>query len=124
MTTELDPITLPVPNDLVQVWADIDEDPVWEGTVDEFGHLLRHIQGLTKTTYRIVCPNFGTRGHSTHRHTKATLEKALERAEGNDSLYERMAAAGEEDMSPYYRSEIGWKVQVQTVTEWEDIDVL
>ncbi len=80
-------------------------------------------KGKAKTTYRIVCPNFGTRGHSTHHHTKRTLEKAVERAEGNDSLYERMAAAGEEDMSPYYRNEIGWKVQVQTVTEWEDIDV-
>ncbi len=79
----------------------------------------------TKTTFRIVCPNFGTRGHTTHRHKKATLEKAIERAEGNDSLYQKMADADpEEVMSPYYRSEIGWKVQAQSVTEWETVDVL
>ncbi len=77
-------------------------------------------KGKTKTTYRIVCPNFGTRGHSTHRHTKATLEKAIERAEGNDRLYEHLAN-GDDQMYSYYRAEIGWRVEVQTVTEWETV---
>ncbi len=95
-------------------------------------------KGTTKTTYRveqgvdtdmsnkpqkrwrIVCPNFGTRGHSTHRHNKATLERAIERAEGNDRLYEHLAK-GDDQMYSYYRSEIGWKVQVKTVTEWEEV---
>ena len=80
------------------------------------------IKGQAKTTYRIVCPNFGTRGHTTHHHTKATLEKAVERAKGNDKLYQKMADADpEEVMSPYYRAEIGWTVQVQVVTEWEEV---
>lgn len=73
-----------------------------------------------KTVWRIVCPNYGTRGHSTHVHTKPTLEKARERAEGNDRLYEQLAKDND-DMYSYYRSEIGWKVQVQTTTEWEEV---
>ncbi len=120
-TVELDPITIKVPNDLVQIWADIDEDPVWEGTVDEFGHLLRHIQGLTKTTYRIVCPNFGTWGHRTHEHTKATLEKAIERAEGNDELYQKLADKEGPVEDRYYRAEIGWKVEARIETDWETV---
>lgn len=79
------------------------------------------IKGKTKTTYRIVCPNFGERGHSTHRHTKPTLEKAIERAEGNDHLYAQLAKDNAQ-MYSYYRSEIGWKVQVQIKTEWETVD--
>ncbi len=78
-------------------------------------------KGKAKTVYRIVCPNFGTSGHRTHEHTKATLEKALERAEGNDRLYRKLADKEGPVTDRYYRREIGWKVQVQTVTEWEEV---
>ena len=80
------------------------------------------IKGNTKTTFRIVCPNFGTRGHSTHAHTKQSLEKAKERAVSNDRLYENMAKGDDGTLYSYYRSEIGWKVQVQIVTDWETIE--
>ncbi len=79
------------------------------------------IKGKTKTIYRITCPNFGTRGHSTHVHTKATLEKARERTEGNDHLYENMTKSDDGTMYSYYRSEIGWRVQSRIEMEWEDV---
>ncbi len=72
--------------------------------------------------YRIVCPNFGTTGHKTHvaRKRAQTLEEAKERAERQDAHYRRLT----ETYSgySYYRSEIGWKVQTRTITEWEDVD--
>lgn len=79
------------------------------------------VKGKTKTVYRILCPNYGTRGHSTHEHTKPTLAKARERAAGNDRLYQDLVERDSE-MSSYYESEIGWRVQAQIVTEWEDIE--
>jgi hypothetical protein len=74
-----------------------------------------------KVEYRISCPNFGTRGHSTHAHTKKTLAKAQERAKGNDHLYEHLAKVQQESMYSYYRSEIGWRVETRTITEWEEV---
>lgn len=122
MTPDPEPLTLQVPNDLVQIWADINQDPIWEGTVNEYGHLLRHIQGQTKTVYRIICPNFGT-GHKTHVHTKRGmgLAEAKKRAEAQDRHYRRLTEYDAGSRRSFYKSEIGWKVQTQTVTEWEDM---
>ncbi|KKM89417.1 hypothetical protein LCGC14_1248840 [marine sediment metagenome] len=75
-----------------------------------------------KVEYRIVCPNFGTRGHSTHVHPKKTLVKAQERAAAQDRLYEHLAKVKPEPMYSYYRSEIGWRVQTRTITEWEEVN--
>ncbi len=75
-----------------------------------------------KVEYRIVCPNFGTRGHSTHGSPKKTLAKARERAEAQDRHYEHRAKESPESMYSYYRSEIGWTVETRTITEWEDAD--
>ncbi len=81
-------------------------------------------KGKAKTTYRIVCPNFGTSGHRTHVGKKRTmtLSEAKGRTAGADAHYQRLTEG--ESACSYYRSEIGWRVQKQTVTEWEDIDVL
>ena len=74
-----------------------------------------------KVEYRITCPNFGTRGHSTHVHTHKTLAKAKEAVKGLDRHYEWIVKyeEGLEAMYSYSRSEIGWTVETRTVTEWE-----
>ena len=72
-----------------------------------------------KVEYRIVCPNFGTRGHSTHVHPKKTLVKAKEAVKGLDRHYEHLTKG--ESMYSYYRSEIGWRVETRTITEWEEV---
>ncbi len=76
-----------------------------------------------KVEYRIVCPNFGTVGHKTHvaRKRAQTLEEAKERAERQDAHYRRLTENDYGDRNPYYQSEIGWKVQTRTITEWETI---
>ncbi len=74
-----------------------------------------------KVEYRIFCPNFGTRGHSTHVFTKKTLDKAQEQAEALDRHYEHLAKEGPEPMYSYSRSEIGWTVETRTITEWEEV---
>ena len=73
------------------------------------------------TSWRIVCPNYGQTGHSTHSQTSPTLERATSRAAANDRLYEHLAKGEDGGLYPYYRSEIGWRVETRTVTEWEDI---
>ncbi len=67
--------------------------------------------------YRATCPLYGTQGHTAHQHTLPTLDKAIERAEGNDSLYGKLSKWGRN----HYSKEVGWTVQVRTVTEWEDV---
>ena len=78
-----------------------------------------------KVEYRITCPNFGTRGHSTHVHSKKTLAKAREKAEAQDRHCEHLATRDDRGSSPgmysYYRSEIGWRVETRTTTEWEEV---
>ena len=76
-----------------------------------------------KVEYRISCPNFGTRGHSTHAHTQKTLEKAREKAEAQDRHYEWIVKYedGRTYSYSYYRSEIGWIVETRTTTEWEEV---
>ena len=74
-----------------------------------------------KVEYRITCPNFGTRGHSTHVHPKKTLAKAQEQAEAQDRHYEHLAKRLSESMYSFYRSEIGWTVETRTITEWEEV---
>jgi hypothetical protein len=75
-----------------------------------------------KVKYRITCPNFGSRGHSTHVAMKKTLTKAKERAKAQDHHYEHLAKVGLKSMYSYYRSEIGWTVETRTITEWELVD--
>lgn len=81
------------------------------------------IKGQATTTYRITCPNFGTSGHSTHVATKKgmTQTEAQKRAEAQDRHYEHLAKEGQESMYSYYRSEIGWRVETRTITEWEEV---
>ncbi|KKL51180.1 hypothetical protein LCGC14_2298050 [marine sediment metagenome] len=74
-----------------------------------------------KVEYRITCPNFGTRGHSTHVHPRKALAKAKEAAEAQDRHYILAAKGDDESMYSYYRSEIGWRAQTRTITEWEDV---
>ena len=74
-----------------------------------------------KVEYRISCPNFGSRGHSTHVFTKKTLAKTQERAEAQDRHYEHLAKEGLVSMYSYYQSEIGWTVETRTTTEWEEV---
>lgn len=78
------------------------------------------IKGQATITYRIVCPNFGEVGHVTHVQDSPTLAKAKLRAESNDRLYERLAkGANRQGLYRYYRSEVGWRVESRTTTEWE-----
>ncbi len=76
-----------------------------------------------KVQYRISCPNFGTRGHSTHVATKKgmTLTEAKVRAKAQDHHYEHLAKEGLVSMYSYYQSEIGWTVETRTITEWEEM---
>ncbi len=76
----------------------------------------------TKTEHRIICPNYGT-GHRTHAHTKKgmSLMEAAERAEAQDDHYRDLCIPGSAEL-PYFRQEIGWKIQSRTVTEWENIE--
>ena len=75
------------------------------------------------TSWRVVCPNFEQDGHYTHGvRPMATLEEAKAKAGMNDRLYERLAEHDDgTGLVSYYRSEIGWRVQKQTVTEWNDV---
>ena len=74
------------------------------------------------TCWRIVCPQFGELGHTTNTQDSPSLARAKLRVEQNDRLYERLVKSEEgSDMCSYYRSEIGWRVQKQTVTEWETV---
>ena len=73
------------------------------------------------TSWRVVCPNFGQNGHETHVQSRETLEKAEAVAASNDQLYEQIAKNSDSTAVSYYRSEIGWRVQKQTVTEWETV---
>ena len=72
-----------------------------------------------KTEWRISCPNYGTRGHSTHTHNIKTLKKAVADAEATDRHFEHLTEG--ESMWSYYRSEIGWTVETRTITEWEEV---
>ncbi len=74
------------------------------------------------TSWRVVCPNFGQDGHTTHVLSKETRNAARAVAVANDRLYRRLAKNGRVygDLHTYYQSEIGWRVQ-QTVTEWETV---
>lgn len=76
-----------------------------------------------KTVYRIICPNFGPR-HRTHAYTKKGMNQAEAeaRAEAQDRHYRALVEFDTGPEHPYYRQEIGWKVQMQTVTEWENIE--
>ena len=77
----------------------------------------------SRTEYRISCPNYGTTGHSTHVATSAkmTLEKAQKDAAAQDRHYEHISKNSDGSMYPYYRSEIGWRVESRTITEWEEV---
>ena len=70
------------------------------------------------TSWRAVCPKFGQAGHTKHVRSRETLEKAEVVAAANDHLYEQLAK-GDGGLVSYFRSEIGWQVQAQTITEWE-----
>ena len=73
-----------------------------------------------KTTYRIICPNHGEKGHSTHAYTKKDEATAVESLSVMDMKMEVNALRVDGTYS-YYKSEIGWRVQKQTVTPWEDV---
>ncbi len=72
------------------------------------------------TSWRVICPNFGQDGHTTHVLSKDTLKEARVVAVANDRLYGCLAD-GEGDLVSYYRAEVGWRVEKQTVTEWETV---
>ncbi len=74
-----------------------------------------------KTEYRISCPNYGTRGHSTHVHKIKTLEKAVTDAEATDRHFEQLSKDDDGTAYSYYRSEIGWTAEKRTVTAWEEV---
>ena len=72
------------------------------------------------TSWMVVCPNFGQGGHAYHAASMDTLEEAEAKAGMNDRLYARLAKrTNDSDLDVFYRSEVGWRVQKQTVTEWE-----
>jgi len=71
------------------------------------------------THWRIVCPNFGTTGHSTHTHPKKTADIAHDAVDAMDRKMEQNAKMSKSRHS-YYQSERGWRVQSQTITPWED----
>ena len=74
------------------------------------------------TSWRVVCPNFGQGGHAFHVASMDTLEEAKAKAENNDRLYGRLAKRTKDNsLNVFYRSEVGWRVQTQTVTEWSDV---
>ena len=77
----------------------------------------------SRTKYRISCPNYGTTGHSTHVATSAkmTLEKAQMDAAAQDRYYEHVSKSHNGSMYSYYQSEIGWRVESRTITEWETV---
>ncbi len=79
--------------------------------------------GKPRTEYRIVCPNFGTKTHSTHVATKAgmTESEARKRAKAQDLHYEHLAKRDRGLMYSYYRSEIGWQVEAREITKWETV---
>lgn len=74
------------------------------------------------TRYRIVCPNFGTKGHSTHEgsSTNWTAGVAQERADTMNAHYRSITERQGENATPHYLSEIGWRVQSRQITDWED----
>ena len=73
------------------------------------------------TTYRIICPNFGTKGHSTHAHMKKTGDIAHDAVDAMDRKMEHNAKYSASEHS-FYLSEVGWRAQQQTMTPWEDIN--
>ena len=71
--------------------------------------------------YRVVCAHFGQLDHRTHHWPKRTLEKAeqsvidLEHKATVNVDLSRVVTA-----KRWYAAEVPYRVQVRTVTPWED----
>ncbi len=75
-----------------------------------------------KTEYRISCPSYGTKRHSTHvTNNIKTEEDATKKADAQNRHYEHLSKEGDQSVYSYYRSEIGWKVEKRTTTAWEEV---
>lgn len=75
-----------------------------------------------KVEIRIVCPNFGTRGHSTHAYNKKDKAAAVKAVEVLDLRMAHNAKTLNDGHYSYWKSEVGYRIESRTITAWEEIE--
>ena len=76
-----------------------------------------------KLEFRLVCAQYGQRGHGTHAYSMPTDKKKREQKIIDANHHSEMLAADADRSArshSYFAGEAPWKIQVREVGKWED----